>query len=91
MWHAAQKDTAMLIMKNNLVKKQVGKNQQLLYNKHMKTTRRRMMTIRELIEELQARLEYDPECADLAVNGLHEIIIQDSNGRDFYVCLEAAE
>jgi len=49
------------------------------------------MTVRELIEELQARLEYDPECANLAVNGLHEIIIQDRNGNDFYVSLEAAE
>ena len=49
------------------------------------------MTIRELIEELQDRLEYDPECGNLAVNGLDEIIIQDRNGRDWYVSLEAVE
>ena len=49
------------------------------------------MTVIELIKELQDRLEYDPECANLAVNGLDNIIIQDRNGRDFYVSLEAVE
>lgn len=49
------------------------------------------MTVIELLKELQDRLEDYPELADQTINGLDDIIIQDRNGCDFYVSLEAAE
>ena len=49
------------------------------------------MTVRELRDALSARLKYDKELADLGVNSGDGLIIQDKEGDEVYVILEAAE
>ena len=49
------------------------------------------MTVRDLRNALSARMKYDKEVADFSVNFDDGLIIQDNDGVDWYITLEAAE
>jgi hypothetical protein len=47
------------------------------------------MTVRDLRDALSARLKYDKEIADFSVNFDDGLIIQDNDGVDYCIILEA--
>ena len=49
------------------------------------------MTVRDLRNALSERMKYDKEVADFSVNFDDGLIIQDNDGVDWYITLEAAE
>ena len=49
------------------------------------------MTVRDLRDALSARIKYDKAVADFSVNFDDGLIIQDNDGVDWYITLEAAE
>ena len=73
------------------------------YNKHLATNKRGRsmntffdiktpnMTVRDLRNALSARMKYDKEIAEFSVNFDDGLIIQDNDGVDWYITLEAAE
>jgi hypothetical protein len=48
------------------------------------------MTVRDLYLALSARIKHDPEVADFSVNFDDGLVIQDRDGVDWYISLEAA-